>query len=471
MVVQMVKGTIMDRRDFLKTVGVGATGLMFSSLLGAAPVKRKPNVIVVFIDDLGYGDLACYGNKHNPTPNIDKLAAEGVRFTNNYVTNPPCSPSRASMLTGQYAQRFGKFGMCRGQSLPTSHPLLSELMRDAGYVTGQIGKWDVGDKNQGPHQRGFMEVAKWAELDFKGKYSYLYTCNRPNGEVAYRTEVDGDYMVEFIERNKEKPFFLYFSPVAVHDPLEETPKKYIDRVKTGDNKWYAGALLSLDDQIGRMMDVLKKHKLDENTIIMFNSDNGPNIKGGSPEPFRGYKTEMWEDGFVRTPAIVRWPGTIPAGQTFDGLACTFDMYSTAAAIAETKLPKVCDGENLMPYMTGKKDGDVHEYVYWYNVLPNRSTNPYLAVVRWKNWRAVEDRSDYWTTLEDLSPRKWKLFDMEKDPQELNDISAEHPKVVKHLKRKHEKFVAELPSLDSMPPYDNSVFSPPLGWGWVIGDGK
>ena len=126
----------------------------------AKEVQRKPNVIILFIDDLGYGDLACFGNKRIPTPHVDSLASDGVRCTMSYITNPPCSPSRCALMTGMYAQRFGKSGMARGLPIPSDHPTLSELMRDAGYVTGQIGKWDIGSVGQGPHQRGFMEVAK-----------------------------------------------------------------------------------------------------------------------------------------------------------------------------------------------------------------------------------------------------------------------------------------------------------------------
>ena len=219
---------------------------LLRALLALASVatgeNRKPNVIILFIDDLGYGDLACFGNSFTPTPHMDSLAKNGAILTMNYVTNPPCSPSRSSLMTGMYAQRFHKFGMARGLPIPDyeEQPTLAEFMRDAGYVTGQIGKWDLGGPDQGPHQRGFMEVARWGNA----KQGYFVT--KPDGTKLYRTEMDGDHMVEFVERNKDKPFFLYFSPLAIHSPLRVTPKKYQDRIKEG-NKPYGGAVAAVDD--------------------------------------------------------------------------------------------------------------------------------------------------------------------------------------------------------------------------------
>ena len=193
-------------RQFLVLIFVVCSSVAQWESVLAQEVQRKPNVVILFIDDLGYGDLACFGNKRIPTPYIDSLAADGVRCTMSYITNPPCSPSRCALMTGMYAQRFGKSGMARGLPIPTDHPTLAELMRDAGYVTGQIGKWDIGSEGQGPHQRGFMEVAQ----DPPGTQ---YIRQTQDGRKAYLTDLNGDSMVEFVDRNAGHPFFLYFSPI------------------------------------------------------------------------------------------------------------------------------------------------------------------------------------------------------------------------------------------------------------------
>jgi len=187
-------------------------------LLAANVRAEKPNIVILFIDDLGYGDIGCFGNSRIPTPHIDALAASGARCTMSYITNPPCSPSRCSLLMGMYAQRFGKSGMARGLPIPDDQPTLAEFLRDAGYVTGQIGKWDVGAVGQGPRQRGFMEVAREAP-------GSQYIRKREDGSEVYLTDLNGEQMVEFVERNAERPFFLYFSPLAVHSKVKETPQR------------------------------------------------------------------------------------------------------------------------------------------------------------------------------------------------------------------------------------------------------
>lgn len=178
--------------------------------------RSRPNVVILFIDDLGYGDLACFGNPRIPTPYIDGLVARGTKCTTSYITNPPCCPSRCSLMTAMYAQKFGKSGMSRSLPIPADHPTLTELMRDAGYTTGQIGKWDIGSRQekQGPHQRGLMEVARDTPL-YKG-----YDRQLEDGTPVYLTDLDGDYMAEFVDRNDDRPFFLHFSPFVVHSKVE-----------------------------------------------------------------------------------------------------------------------------------------------------------------------------------------------------------------------------------------------------------
>ena len=336
----------------------------------------RPNIIMLFIDDLGVGDIGAFGCKDIPTPHIDRLAKEGVVLTQMYVTNPPCCPSRYSLLMGTYAQRFGKYGMMRGMPLP-KEPTFAEVFRDHGYVTGQVGKWDVGFA-QPPSARGFMEVAVDPP---KAKDGKLFMRLDENGEEIWLTELDGDQLVDFVDRNRKKgkPFMMYWSPLAVHSPHSNTPEKYcertsvpkglpINKIHGSNRRLLGGGIVALDDQIGKLLDYLDEHKMRENTLIIFASDNGPNIgEGGTSTPYRGGKGRGREQvGWTLTPGIVSWPGVIPEGTRFDGMMCTFDFYPTMLAAANLPLPEHLDGVDVMPYLTGKKKGDVRDYIYWYN---------------------------------------------------------------------------------------------------------
>lgn len=447
-----------SRREFMNRMALGmatAASISGCSSLEWAFGSRKPNVIVLFIDDLGYGDLGCFGNERTPTPHMDSLAAGGAKCTMSYITNPPCSPSRCCLMTGMYAQRFGKSGMARGLPIPDGHPTMAEFMRDAGYVTGQIGKWDIGSSKQGPQSRGFMQVARMAP----GKN---YDCTKEDGTPVYRTDLDGDYMVEFVERNKDKPFFLYFSPKAIHSPLGKTPEHYKDRIEGGGTP-YEGAVVALDDQIGKLLESLRKHDLEKDTLILLTGDNGANLNtggGGSSSPYRGGKgpRNTIYEGWVHTPTIVSWPGVIPVGTTYDGLMCTMDFYATAGAAAGKTLPGRCEGKNLLPFLKGKLKGDAHEYIFWHNADPTDLKHRNLSAVRWKNWRLVKH------------PDGWRLFDLEKDSQEERDLAEHHADVVDGLLKRYEEFVTTLPPLKPSADYKGGG-KVPEGWGWVLGDGK
>ena len=312
--------------------------LVLSGWVGRS-MASQPNIVLIYIDDLGYGDLGCYGCRDIPTPNINRLAKEGVRFTASYITNPPCCPSRCSMIMGQYGQRFGKYGMSRGLPIPEDRPTLARLMADNGYVTGQIGKWDIGSKRQGPLETGFMEVARKpprkspanGKLDRK---SSKYFCINKAGETQWLTDYDGDNVVEFIERHEKKPFFLYWSPEAVHSSNQDAPASLTRRTKAkGKRSKLAGAIVSVDDQVGKLLDVLEKRGLRRNTLVIFSSDNGPVYDDGYEDgttvrtstqetdrghdgsgPFRGGKYQIYEGG-TRVPFIVKWPGHIQPGKS------------------------------------------------------------------------------------------------------------------------------------------------------------
>lgn len=432
------------------------------SIAGAAePPAKQPNVVILFIDDLGFGDIGCFGNERIPTPNIDALATAGTRCTMSYITNPPCSPSRCSLMTGMYAQRFGKSGMARGLPIPDDHPTMAELMRDAGYVTGQVGKWDIGSTGQGPHQRGFMEVARNAPLVSKERIpGELYNRKREDGSPVYLTDLDGDYMAEFVDRNASRPFFLYFSPFAVHSKVKDTPQHYRDRVPGGDGTAYEGAVVAVDDAVGKLRDMLKKHGLEQDTLIMFTGDNGANIEeGGTSAPYRGGKGRHTQlEGWVHTPTIVTWPAVIPAGKTFEGMIGTIDFYATMAAAVGKALPQACDGKDLVPYLKGDQQGDVHEYIFWHNADPTDAHRRNLYAVRWQDWRLIKH------------PDGWHLYDLKNDPQETADLAGSQSDVVAQMRSRYDEFVATLPPVKPSADYKGGG-QVPNGWGWEIGDGR
>jgi arylsulfatase A-like enzyme len=442
----------MKRRDFMKTAAVAMAAGKFAH--GANARERRPNVIIVFIDDLAYGELGAFGCPDIPTPHMDSLAENGVKCTNSYITNPPCSPSRCCLMTGMYAQRFGKFGMARGLSIPDDHPIMGEFMRDAGYVTGQIGKWDIGSSEQGPLDRGFGQVSRMPPM-VKGKH-YIY--KKKDGTEGFLTDLDGEYMVEFVENNKDKPFFLYYSPYAIHEPNSESPERYRKRsTATGKRRPLAGNLIAVDDAVGRLLGALKKHKLEENTLILFTGDNG-----GSPSsdcrstPYQGGKGGGTQyEGWIHPPTMISWPGHIPTKKTYEGIMCTLDFYATAAAVAGKPLPERCDGVDLLPYLLGDKTGDAHKELYWCNKDPKDAPRRHLKAMRWKQWRLVEYEDG------------WKLFDLKADPLEEQDLAKEHSDIVKDMRKRYDAWEATLPAIIPMAKGDGEGGGrTPKGYGWA-----
>ncbi|MEM9018386.1 MAG: sulfatase-like hydrolase/transferase, partial [Verrucomicrobiota bacterium] len=276
---------------------------------------------------------------------------------------------------------------------------------------------------------------------------------------VYLTDLDGDYMAEFVDRNAEKPFFLYFSPFAVHSNVKNTPQHYRDRIPGGDGTAYEGAVVAVDDAVGKLLAKLKEHEIEENTLILFTGDNGANIDhGGKSDPYRGGKgkhTQM--EGWVHTPTIVTWPEVIPAGTSFDGIMATFDFYATIASAIGEPLPEGCDGRDLVPFLTGKETGDVHEFLVWHNADPTDAPRRNLYAVRWRNWRLHKGEEG------------WRLFDLKGDPRETIDLASENPEVVRRMRGEYDAFVATLPPLKPSADYTGGG-QIPKGWGWEIGDG-
>lgn len=444
----------------------------------------QPNIVLIYIDDLGYGDLGTYGSIDIPTPNIDKLATEGVQFTASHITNPPCSPSRCTLIMGQYGQRFGKYGMARGLAMPEDRPTLARFLSNNGYVTGQIGKWDIGTKQQGPLKMGFNEVAKnpprkqytqeelaSASKDLqkhmkKKKGVSKYFCINEAGETVWLTDYDGESMVNFVDRHKEEPFFLYWSPEAVHSFSTEVPKRLTDRTKVEGNdkrQKLAGAIVSVDDQVGKLMRALDKHGLRNNTLVIFSSDNGANTgDGGSSAPYAGGKGPgTQKEGWVRVPTIFSMPGTLPEGKFYDGLISNFDFYSTIATLAGQPIPYHCDGVDLFPYLKGDQQGDPHEYLFWLNNQPDDAPRRHLIAVRWHDWRLYKK----------YEKDSWQLFDLKEDPKEQNNIASKHPDVVKQMAEQHEVWSKTLSPLGKIAKIRSNEPVIPLGHGWAIASDK
>lgn len=459
--------------------------LLFASCLDCAEVLgagRKPNVVIVYIDDLGYGDLGCYGCTDIPTPHIDRLAAEGVRCTASYITNPPCCPSRCALMMGQYGQRFGKYGMSRGLPIPEDRPTLAAVLRDKGYATGQIGKWDIGSRNQGPLQVGFTEVRKKPpakkytsrelasvskslrkQLEKKNGQS-KYVCVNETGETVWLTDYDGDSAVEFIRRHRDDPFFLYWSPEAVHSFNTEVPQRLTNRTTAAERRRkLAGAIVSVDDQVGKLLDELGKLGLRGYTLFIFSSDNGANgSEGGSSTPYTGGKGQgTQKEGWVRVPTILSMPGTLPEGREYDGLIANFDFYSTVTSLTTQRIPEHCDGVDLMPYLAGEKSEPAHEYLFWLNNQPDDAVRRHLMAVRWRDWRLYRK----------YEKDPWQLFNLKSDPREERNVAAMHVDVAEQMAARHAAWVETLAPLGSIPKIRSGKPIVPNGHGWAMAEDR
>lgn len=422
----ITKKMIMNRRSFIKTCAAGAGGFLLSSKRIDLWRGKKPNIIVIVSDDMGYADLGCYGGTDIPTPNIDSLAADGVRFTDGYVSCPVCSPTRAGLLTGRYQQRFGHernvpFPPNEYEpdwGLPLTEITIADILRSAGYVTGAVGKWHLGmDEIYHPQRRGFDEFFGFMH----GAHSYEDAQADPLNpilrnyelidEPEYLTDAFGREAADFIEHHADEAFFLYLPFNAVHGPLQ-APPRYADTfnyITDPKRQTYAGMLAAMDDAVGTLLDKLEEHDLTRDTLIFFVNDNGgPTQSNGSDNtPLRGIKAQMWEGG-IRVAFIVKWPAKIPAGTTFDKMAISLDILPTVAAAANASLAmdRTIDGVDLLPYLTGQKSGTPHEILFW------RKTDDYA--MRKGNWKLTHQ-----TNVSEL-------YDLDNDIGEQNDLALTQP---------------------------------------------
>jgi arylsulfatase A len=413
----------------------------------SAESTSRPNIVIILTDDLGWTDLACYGSDLHQTPNLDRLAAEGVRFTQAYSACTVCSPTRAAILTGKYPARLHITDWIPGlmpanpkllvpdwtKQLPLEETCLAEVFKAAGYATASIGKWHLGNEEFYPEKHGFdLNIAGTAAPSPPSYFAPYSIATLPEGTSGeYLTDRLGDEAVRFIESNDGKPFFLYFPHFAVHLPIQaKVPliEKYRAKLKPGlrhTNPTYAAMLESLDETVGRIRRKLDELKLADKTIILFTSDNGGHIPTTSNQPLRYGKASCYEGG-TRVPLIVRWPAVVQPGSTCDVPVVSPYLYSTVLAMADlTDVPgHRPDGLSLMPLLrqTGTIERDA---LYWhyphYQLYQQGGTTPYGAIRAgdWKFIQFYDDRpSELYNLADDLGEQKNLVTSMPEKAAEL-----------------------------------------------------
>ena len=428
----------MIRRNFLAAaVGAAASAL-------AARVA-KPNIVLIFCDDLGYGDLGVYGSKIR-TPNIDRLAHEGVRFTQFYSANPVCSPSRAALLTGRYPTRVGVPTVLFPQNkngLNLDAVTLANMLKDAGYRTSCIGKWHLGSQPEYlPTQRGFDEYLGIPYSNDMTPRVLLdgTTVVEQTATLETLTQRYTERAVQFIERKSTQPFFLYLPHTYPHIPLGAS-EKFKGMSPLG---LYGDVVEELDWSTGEIMAALKRNGLDSNTLVMFSSDNGPWYEG-SPGALRGRKGSTYEGG-VREPFIARFPGRIPKGIVARGVAGTIDILPTLAGLSGAALPKApLDGLDIWPLMTGRTTAIERPEPLLYFDDWN------LQCARWGKWKLHFSRYNTFTYSPapvggrvNLALTQPELYDLESDAQESYDVAPGNAAIVKDIQARVERLLTEFP---------------------------
>jgi arylsulfatase A-like enzyme len=379
------------------------TLLLSASALLAQESIDKPNIIIILADDLGYADLGCQGSKDVITPNINSIAKNGVRCTDGYVTAPQSGPSRAALLSGTYQNRFGFESNEQAFSvgIPASQKIISERLKATGYVTGYMGKWGVGDsKIRTPIERGF-DVCFWntsGNRYFPDSPSMhdvqVYKGNKPVELNEYSTDAFGKEGVKFINKNYKTPFFLFLSFITPHVPMEALEK---DLVKFSsdlplDRRTMLAMMSNLDDNVGKVLQALRKKGIEDNTLIIFLSDNGGYAGNASfNHPFSGTKSQMLEGG-IRIPYMVQWKKQLPTGKVYSMPVSSIDILPTAVAAAGMPIdPKwKIDGVNLLPYLSGQNSNEPHNALFWRFNFPMDKPNQHGWAIRKGDWKLVRN---------------------------------------------------------------------------------
>jgi len=450
------------RRAFIKLVGFTVASAGASSLLPgcagtglkAGARKNRPNIIYIMADDLGYGDLGCYGQKTIKTPNIDELADEGMRFTDHYAGSTVCAPSRCCLMTGFHTGHALVRGNARIPLRP-SDVTVAELLKQAGYTTGIIGKWGLGEpettgipNRQGfdywfgylnqRHAHNYYPAYLWRneeKVELKNEVNHVIggRDRTPGGVATKRVEYSHDLFAEdalgFLEKNKDRPFFLYLAltiPHANNEAGVPSLEPYADMFGWPEPQMgHAAMITRMDGDVGRLMAKLKKLGLDNDTIVMFTSDNGPHKEGGadptffnSSGPLQAYKRALYEGG-IRVPMIARWPGKIEAGSVSGHVSAFWDFLPTCCELVGAEAPEGIDGISMVPTLMGRPgEQREHEYLYWeFHEQGKRQA------VRMSDWKGIRQN----VAKNPNGPIE--LYNLKNDIGEKNNVAARHPSIV------------------------------------------
>ena len=391
---------------------------------------KRPNIVIILVDDAGYTDFGFMGNKDLETPNIDKLARQSVLFTDAHVSSTVCSPSRAGLITGRYQQRFG-YECNEGDGytgMDTSQVTIAKRLKDEGYRTAGFGKWHLGfEKKQQPNNKGFDYFYGF----LSGSRSYFYRPDKDdktgsknailenNEHVAfegYLTDVLGKKAADYIKNNKNHPFFMYWAPNAVHTPMEASEAD-LERFKNHPRQKLAAMTFALDRGVGKIMDELKNQGIADNTLIFFLSDNGGAHNNQSINlPLKGFKGNEYEAGH-RVPFLVSWPARFKGGREFNGLTSSMDIFSTCLHVANPKIKigKPVDGVNLLPYLENKLTGNPHKELFWRKDVD--------AAMRYDDYKMVR-----------VKGLGYRLYNLKNDLGELTSITETDSSIFNFMKK-------------------------------------
>lgn len=457
----------LNRREFISLAGMAAAGLLAPGLgmAGKQPTQRPPNIILIMADDLGYCDTNLYECRDVQTPHIQSIAKNGVTFTDGHVTAPLCSPSRAGMITGRYQNRFGfehnVGGFARahreGLGLPVSELTIADHLKQAGYTTAAIGKWHLGTQPQfHPLERGFDEFFGFLHganlymdpshpdcISFfrKGVASLpkdVFTRRRRNNpilrgktpvqEFGYLTDAFTREALDFIERKKDVPFFLYLPYNAPHTPLQATRKHYdrFSHIREEHRRIFAAMVSAVDDGVGAIQQKLKETGIEQNTMLIFLSDNGCAMytQACSNDPLREGKLWLLEGG-TRVPFAIQYPAALPAGLRYRHPISSLDLLPTAVRLAGAQLPgdRKLDGVNLIPYLNGKNTRAPHDILF--------CRNGYSSSVRKGRWKLFSNRGRNW------------LFDLKADITEQKNLVTQRPDILRELLEDYRRWETEM----------------------------
>lgn len=443
------------------TIGTVLVTLLF---VASADAAKRPNILFIVGDDMGYADVGFHGGKQIPTPNLDALAASGVRFTSGYVSAPYCAPTRAGLLTARYQQKFGfeTNPDVEGTGLPLTETTIANRLKETGYHTALVGKWHQGNQAaQKPLQRGFDEFYGF----LGGAHDYtqikgVWRNDEPVSELDYLTDAFGREASTYVTKHgkDEKPWFLYLAFNAVHTPMQATDARLAKfaNLKNETRRTYAAMMVALDENIGSVLKTLDETGQRDNTLIFFISDNGgPTMNGTAKNGarngvLRGSKRTTLEGG-IRVPFIVSWQGKIKPA-VYDEMAVQLDLSATALAVAGIDVPKdKIDGVNLLPYLTGEKTGKPHDALYWRFGKQMAIRDGDFKLVRY------DSNADTQTGQKGQPVSAAKLYNLASDIGEKTDLTASMPEKAKELQAKWDA-------------WDKTLMKPLWGSaGWVAGE--